>query len=450
MPSLEEQLDTLAGNKYFTTVDFMSGYYQIPIDEKSKRLTAFVTTEGQYEFNKMPFGLVNAPNVFNKLMQHVVQRIGPNIVVTYMDDVLIPSATVAEGIEKLQKVFRVLWELGLTLKLSKCKFLYTRLDYLGFEISSEGARPGKKKTEAVKNFETPTNAHEVRQFLGLCGFFRKFVEGFSLIARPLTELTKKDRTFEWTEHQEQAFQILKDGLVQPPILALYNRQAELEVHTDACKDGIAGMLLQKNERGVLQPLAYYSRKTTELEAKYHSYELEALAVVETIDRYRVYLLGRHFTVGTDCNLLKTIMTKKDMTPRIGRWYLKLQEYDFTIIHRSGQRMSHIDALSRHPNEPGKEPEEADLKIYSLRFNGADWLLTMQIQDERLKQIYQILKGGRRDTTEEKQINADYVIEENRICRKTEDGLKWVVPKGVISRVLEESHDRMGHGALCMV
>ncbi|XP_001810078.1 retrovirus-related Pol polyprotein from transposon 297 [Tribolium castaneum] len=444
MQIIDEQLDLLSGNGYFTTLDLASGYMQVPVAKESRHLTSFVTTTGQYEFNRMPFGLVNAPSVFNRLMNMVTRKIGRGVVTIYMDDILIPSKTVGEGLEKLTLVLQTIRDLGLTLKLSKCRFLFTKLEYLGYEIDANGVRPGSRKVNAITDFPRPTNVHEVRQFLGLCNFFRRFVQDYAKIARYLTLLTKNDQRFIWSEDQENAFLTLKKILSEKPILSLYDPTAEFQVYCDASKQGLAGIYLQKKKvDAVWKPVCYFSRQTTEDEKKFHSYELEALAVVESLDRFRVYLLGRKFTVITDCNSLKTMMTKRDMSPRLGRWFLKLQEYDFDIQHRAGSRMQHVDALSRNPTEPAREVEVADAKIYSLRIDMSDWLLTMQLQDKKIVDIYETLK--RKPTTNiEKQIHIDYSIENNRVCRKIGTNLRWVVPKPVIWKVIQSCHDDMGH------
>lgn len=263
LPRIEDQLDVLAGNKLFTTLDLASGYYQIPIAEQSKDKTAFVTPDGQFEYNRMPFGLVNAPSVFQRTINKILNDARVKYALVFMDDILIPSKSFEEGLARLEEVLELLKKGGLTLKLSKCRFFFDKLDYLGFEISAEGIRPGSLKTDAVSKFPTPQNQHDVRRFIGLASFFRRFIKGFALIAQPLTLLLKKDFQFCWTGEQEKAFQTLKAKLVDRPVLALYNPHAETQLHTDASKLGLAGILLQKNELAVLQPIAYFSRQTTD-------------------------------------------------------------------------------------------------------------------------------------------------------------------------------------------
>lgn len=285
LPRIDDQLDKLQGSVLYSSLDLRSGYHQIPIAEGSKKYTAFVTAEGQYEYNRMPFGLTNAPSAFQRLMNRVLKAVR-QIAAIYLDDILLYAKTLEEALENLEKVLKLLEAEGLTLNPSKCKFLVTSVEYLGFEISNSMVRPGEMKTKAVREFEVPQSVHQVRQFLGLTGDFRQFVRNYALIAKPLTDLTRKSVEWVWAEKEQQAFENLKQTLVTRPLLALFNPNAHTEVHTDASSRGLAGILLQKQDRenGRLHPVVYYSRKTTPLEEKFHSYELETLAVVESLKK----------------------------------------------------------------------------------------------------------------------------------------------------------------------
>lgn len=214
--------------------------------------------------------------------------------------------------------------------------------------------------------------------MGLTGYFRKFIKDYSTIAKPLTNLTRKAEAWRWGIKENDAFNNLKAKLLDRPVLALYDPAAETEVHTDASQDGIAGILLQKNE-GKLRPVAFYSRHSNKAESRYHSFELETLAVVETLQKFRVYLLGIKFKVVTDCNALKTASSKRDLIPRIARWWLQLLEYTFTVEYRPGKKIQHVDALSRNPNVDETPPSESVFKI-----DEADWILSAQLSDDKIK------------------------------------------------------------------
>ena len=197
---------------------------------------------------------------------------------------------------------------------------------MGFEVSKDGIRPGTRKIEAVSKFPKPTTPHNVRQFIGLASFFRRFVKNFSLVAQPLTKLLKKDTEWRWTKDEHDAFEKLKRMLVNRPILALYNPNAETEFHTDASKIGIGGILLQRIGGESFKAVAYFSRQTALEEQHWSSYELETLAVVASLNRFRVYLVGIDFKIVTDCNSLRATFNKKDMIPRIARWWSVMQEH----------------------------------------------------------------------------------------------------------------------------
>lgn len=388
LPRIEDQLDLLAGNKFFTTLDLASGYYQIPIAEDSRPKTAFVTPDGQFEYNRMPFGLVNAPSVFQRAINKILAEAKIKYALVYMDDILIPSKDFDEGLIRLREVLKLLRNGGLTLKISKCYFFYENIDFLGFEVSANGIRPGSKKTEAVSKFLNPKNQHELRQFLGLSGFFRRFIQNYALITAPLTDLLKKDKEWMWGEVEEKSFTHLKKLLTERPVLSLYDPLLETYLHTDASKRGLAGILLQRNHHGDLQPVSYFSRKTTAEEQRYHSFELETLAVIASLSRFRVYLIGIHFTVQTDCNAIRTTLTKRDLVPRIARWWIQLQEYDCTIEYRSGARMSHVDALSRNPVDECSD-ESHIIDVLAVE-SDQDWITTVQSTDDEIIQIKNIL------------------------------------------------------------
>lgn len=206
----------------------------------------------------MPFGLTNAPAEFQRLMNKILSSVR-HIATVYLDDVLMPTADVETGINNLKLVWELLRTAGLTLNLEKCAFLVTSITYLGFEINSKGIKPGAAKIRAVAEFIPPKNVYEVRRFLGLTGYFRHFVKNYASIARPLTSKIKKDQSWLWGEQEQKAFETLKEALMTRYILALYNHQAPTEVHTDASKLGIAGIILQEQENKRLQPVAYFSR-----------------------------------------------------------------------------------------------------------------------------------------------------------------------------------------------
>jgi transposase InsO family protein len=441
LPLIEDQLTNLSGNSFFTTLDLASGYYQVPVAEKSRPLTGFVTPDGHYEFKRMPFGLANAPAVFQRMINRMLGAKRFNSALAYLDDLLIPSTTIEEGFSRLEEVLKLLKQFGLTLKLSKCRFFDTSLNYLGHEISAEGVKPSEDKILAVQQFPQPTNIHEVRQFLGLAGYFRKFIKGFGEIAKPLTNLLRKDVPWQWTIEETKAFTELKDRLTERPLLALYDPKLETELHTDASSRGIGGILLQWqfNPR-VLKPVAYFSRQTAPEEKFLHSYELETLAVVCSLKKFRIYLLGLDFKVVTDCGALRTTLTKRDLVPRIARWWLDITEFTFEIEHRPGTRMAHVDALSRNTTQETGNFDNSTMTVYNI--SKENWLLTLQIADPDISRIYKILKPETND--EIKDIKENYIIKNHAVYKKIGNDMRLVVPRNARWQICRSYHDELGH------
>lgn len=321
--------------------------------------------------------------------------------------------------------------------MKKCSFLQENISYLGHEISAQGIQPGESKLAAVAKFPIPQNVHEVRQFIGLCSYFRKFIFNFALMARPLTELTRKTAVWRWGHEQLLSFEELKKQLCQKPVLALYDRSLPTEIHTDACKLGMAGILLQKQTDGTLKPVMYFSRVTSREESVYHSYELETLAVVESLRRFRVYIVGMHVKVVTDCTAVRATLTKRDLIPRIARWWMLIQGYDINIEYRPGDRMKHVDALSRNPKDA----------VNINRLEISDWFYIIQNQDDRLKRIIDLIKNGCGDAD----IKNNYEFKDDRLYKKTLNGNRLVVPGVARWRIVQMHHDDVGHVGLkrCM-
>lgn len=441
LPLIDDQLTNLSGNTFFTTLDLASGYYQIPMAKESQHLTAFITADGHYEFKRMPFGLANAPAVFQKVINDMLGSKRLESALAYLDDVLVPSADLDQGFDRLEDVLTLLRENNLTLKLSKCRFFDRSINYLGYEISVDGIRPSESKILAVKEFPAPKNVHEVRQFLGLAGYFRKFIKSFGEVARPLTYLLKRDSSFKWSEKEAEAFSLLKGMLINRPILALYNPCLDTELHTDASALGIGGILMQWQESPrVLKPVAYFSRQTTPEERHLHSYELETLAIVCSLKKFRVYLVGIEFKVITDCHALRTTLTKRDLVPRIARWWLQISEFTFSIEYRPGSRMAHVDALSLNTNLEDDKTAHSTVTVYNIEKE--NWLLTLQMTDPDISRIVKILRP---DADEEvKDIKLNYVIKNHKVYRKVDDRLCLVVPRSARLQICKSNHDDIGH------
>lgn len=430
IPLIDEQIDSLKDARVFSAIDLKNGFFHIKVNENSVKYTAFVTHRGQFEFLRMPFGLRNGPAMFMRFINCVFRELlRQGIVLAYMDDLIVLSKDVPEGIERLKKVFSTAAEYGLQIKWSKCQILQRKVEYLGYVVEEGRMKPSDNKTKAVRNFPTPKNLKELQSFLGLTGHFRKFVQNYSLIAKPLSDLTKKDAEFIIGEEQQRAIENLKSALTKEPSLLLFRHGRETELHTDASKFGYGAILLQKcPDDGMLHPVYFMSRKTTPTEQNYDSYQLEVMAIVVALKKFRVYLLGIPFKIVTDCSAFEMTMRKKDLITRVARWALKMQEFEYTIEHRAGARMMHVDALSRYPVSVITRDQQS---------------VTMAIQkaqqdDDRIKTIIKVLESGPYD---------DYVVKNDILYKVKDDQELLVLPKNMQSEVINKLHGNGHFGVL---
>ena len=283
LPWIEDLLEQLGDSRYFSTIDLASGFWQIPMHPSSQPKTAFVVPQGLFEFRVMPFGLTNAPGVFQRLMQRVLSGLNPTdssqFVSVYLDDVLVFSKTLEDHLNHLRIVIQRLVEAGLKLKPAKCHFAREELEYLGHIITREGLKTNPRLIEAVREFRTPRNIHEVRRFLGLASYYRRFVQGFARIAAPLHYLTRKEVQWLWTPKCDCAFQQLKNLLTTAPVLAYPKFDQGYTLETDASIHGLGAVLSQRQSDTQLHPVAYASRALSQAERNYAITELETLAVV---------------------------------------------------------------------------------------------------------------------------------------------------------------------------
>lgn len=434
LPIIEEQINRLSGFKYFCSLDLASGYHQIKMSPESVPFTAFITQDGHYEFLRVPFGLCNAPSVFSRMINAALGKLRFTKVLIYLDDILIPGTTITDTLQTLRETLDILQKHGLTLKLSKCFFLETTIEFLGYEISNSTIRPTDNKIEAVKQFPQPTDIHKVRQFLGLTGYFRKFIHQYAMKSRPLSILLHKNYPWEWGESQINAFNILKNYLVSKPILTIFDKTLKTVLYTDASRIGLAGVLVQVHNNRE-HPVAYFSRQTTAAEKNYHSFSLETLAIIESVKRFRCLLYGRFFTIITDCAAVKSTFTKSEVNTRIGRWVMFLNEFDYEIKHRNNTRMRHVDALSRNPIITNKS-------VLSITITESDWLLTAQQHDADIQEIKRVLQTGEKHLN--KQLFNNYSLKGGIVYKITDNGMRWVVPKLARFQILRICHDDVGH------
>lgn len=363
LPRIDEILDSLAGNAWFSVLDMKSGYYQIPIAEEHKERTAFtVGSLGFFEHNRMAMGLVNAPATYQRLMEECLGDFLHRICFIYLDDAIVFSGdNFDEHVDRLRMVFQRLQDCGIKLSPSKCSLFKRRGKYVGHVVSAEGIEPDDDKITKVKNWPTPSNSEDVRRFLGFVGYYRKFIMNFSKIARPLTSLiptttkskkTNKKKTkfpdWNWGKEQDEAFKVLKERLSSPPILSYPDFDLPFEVHTDASLTGLGAVLYQKQD-GKDRVIAYASRGLNRSEINYPAHKLEFLSLKWAVtEKFQDYLYGKKFTVVTDNNPLTYVLTSAKLDATGHRWVAALAAFDFEIRYRPGRNNADADSLSRLP------------------------------------------------------------------------------------------------------
>jgi transposase InsO family protein len=335
LPRIDDILDTLHGATVFSTLDALSGYWQIPVAARDQEKTAFAMLgKGLYQFRVMPFGLSNAPSTFQRCMTNLFRELA--FVHVYIDDILVFSTSIAEHLDHLRQVFAVLRKNHFKLKSKKCRFARSRTEYLGFMISDKGIAPVQSKLDALRAARTPSSRRDVQSFLGLASYYRRFVPKFSEIARPLNWLLKKDQDFVWEDRQEEAYRKIIDLLTTAPILVTPDWERTFILTTDASTVGVAAILSQNYDDGE-HPICYASRSLSKAEANYSPTHLEGLAIVWAVAHFRHYIAGRHFKLRTDHSALTSLFTTpKPLTGRLARWSMLLREYDFTIEHLKGK------------------------------------------------------------------------------------------------------------------
>ena len=365
LPRIEEALEALGQAKYFSTLDLTSGYWQVEVAEHDKHKTAFSTPMGLFEANRMPFGLQNAPSTFQRLMTCCFGDLNFTHLLIYLDDLIIFSKTFDEHLERLQLVFDRLQQHGLKLKPSKCQLMRKEVQYLGHLVSAEGIRTDPEKISRVKDWRRPTSRKEVLQFLGFTGYYRRYVNGYSALAAPLYRLTagdprKKKRggrkslipdpPFLWTKECEESFQALIEKLTTAPVLGYPDYSQPFVLQTDASGEGLGAVLVQVQE-GAERVIAYASRGLSPAETRYAAHKLEFLALKWAVtDKFYDHLYGRRFSVLTDNNPLKYVLSSAKLDATGQRWVSRLSAFDFDIQYRRGRSNANADALSRMSNQ----------------------------------------------------------------------------------------------------
>ncbi|CAH2085596.1 unnamed protein product [Euphydryas editha] len=433
LPRIEEQVDRLNGAHFFSSLDMAAGYHQVRVSPESIKRTAFVTPEGQFEYLAMPFGLRNAASTYQRCINKALKSLKDTVALAYMDDVLSYSSSVDEGLHRLDTVLQALTEAGFSLKMAK---------------------PNPGKVRALLEVPYPKTARQVRQFLGLASYFRRFIPNFANIASPLYPLTKLKGRITWTQEHSEAHRQIVKVLSSKSVLTIFDPDKPVELHTDASSDGYGAVLIQRDQN-VPHVVAYFSRRTTEIESRYHSYELETLAVVRAVESFRHYLYGQHFTVYTDCNSLKASKAKTDLSPRVHRWWAFLQAYDFDIIYKEGRHMAHADFLSRNPlpaPSVSGESSIASLDSNTTHFRKSvnfvelhnSWIQVEQKRDQEIQNLISQHEKGELPGT----IAHTYDVRDGILYRKVERNKisTWlpIVPRSLVWTLINHVHTEIKH------
>lgn len=436
LPFVSETLDKLRNAQFLSCLDIKSAYWQIEVEEESRPITAFtVPNRGLFQFKRMPFGLANAPATWQRLIDRVLGSQLEPYVFVYLDDIVIVTPTFEKHLEILEEVLNRLKNANLKVSREKCKFCCPQIKYLGYIVDKNGLSVDPSKVESILNLPPPKNVKDVRRIIGIASWYRRFIPNFSALCSPICDLLKKNRKFEWTSECIDAFDRLKELLISAPILTCPDFEKPFVISTDASDFGLGAVLTQNLDDGE-HVIGYSSRSLNKNERRYSTTEKECLAVLFAIEKFRPYVEGSHFTVYTDHHSLIWLSNLKDPTGRLGRWSLKLQQYDFTIVHRRGKDNIVPDALSRgvtcdeigtnnlFKNHKDSWYTKMITKILENPIDYPKWKTENEILYKRFKNKYPDLS----DTSNE---------------------WKIVVPKGFRTDIIKRNHDlpTAGHGGI---
>lgn len=358
MPRADEILDSLGGAAFFSKLDLKSGYHQIDVALEDRHKTAFICKPGEFRFCKMPFGLKGAPATFQRIMDSVLEGLNGTICFVYLDDIIIFSESIEQHMRDIRAVFERLHKAALYVNVDKCELFVNELSFLGHGVNAEGRFPQPDKVSAIVKYPAPQTVTELQRFLGMITFYRQYIRGHGHVAAPLYTLLKKDQPFVWSSECQSAFDELKRRLCDAPILVHPNdKNALYSLHTDASTVGIGAVLMRQDHqhgqplvfnKNTARTVAYYGRKLSSAERNYYTTEIECLAIVAAMRNFRWLLDGKQFLVITDHSCLSYLNTMAPKKPRLTRWMLELQIYDFKVFHNPGRNHVLADALSRAP------------------------------------------------------------------------------------------------------
>jgi transposase InsO family protein len=443
LPRIDNYLDVLGKARFFSTIDLITGYWQILLDEQDKAKTAFSTRNRHLQFKVMPFGLAGAPATFQRAMDILLTGISWQYCLVYLDDILIYSETFEEHIQHIDEVLKRLDEANFKVKPEKCQWGQNSVKFLGHIVSQNGLSMDPEKIEAIKRAEEPKNTTELQRFLGLANYYRKFVPEYAKVARPLHEIQSNKSAFNWTENCQKVFDQLKTLLSQEPLMAFPDFKKKFILETDASNFAIGAVLSQEYEEG-RRVIAYFSKTMTKHQINYSVTEKECLAVVKAVKHFRQYLYQHEFDIYTDHQCLTWLKSMREPMGRLARWILELAEFKFNVYYHSGKTNVAADALLR-------EPVVQQVMTIFDNFN----IATEQRSDNHLKPLIDYLVDGTKpkDEFERARIAAaadHFVLDDNGTLIRVEQSKKGaafqvVIPWQLRGIVLRSCHSDITSG-----
>lgn len=422
LPRIEQILSRLGKAKYITSIDLQDAYWQIPLQKDSRSKTAFIIPgRGMWQFKVVPFGLTTSAQAMQRLMDSLFNEQGEFI---YIDDIIIVSETFEEHIAALKRVFNKLKKANLTINIEKCSFCRPSLKYLGYIVDKHGLRTDPDKIACIADYQLPKTLKELRRFIGMTSYYRRFIDKFANIIAPLHDLTKKrTRTIKWTAPAVEAFENLKSAMIQAPVLVTPDFNKKFIIQCDASDKAVGAVLVQKDEEGEDKPISFVSRKLRGAEINYTTTEKECLAIVFAIEKFKQYVEGLQFEIITDHSALIWLLKQKDLRGRLARWVLMLQQFDFEVKHIKGKNNVVPDAISRFPTE----------EITLIQFDSSDcdeWYERLKEKIEKWPNKYENykIKDGK------------IFIKLNKKQQNTECTYRLVVPPSKRELVIKECHD----------
>ena len=441
LPHIRDVIDKMEDCRFWTTLDAASAYWSMPLCPEDKEKTAFSVPRGKYEFNVTAYGLCNAGASYQRMMDVCLSGLPSDRILAYMDDIVIFSKYFDEHLSAIGLVFSRLRSANISLKASKCVFAAENVDFLGYNLSSNGIKPQKRLTTAIEQFRRPENRKEVRRFLGLAGFYRNFIEGFGDIAHPLNKLTSDNVDFVWDQCCDEAFMKLKKHLTSEPVLAFPRLGDDFIVDVDASDIAFGGVLMQEGPDSTLHPVGYFSDAVQNSQKNWSATTKEAFAMVLAVRHWHVYLAGRKFTLNSDHNPLVHMRQQKDPRGKFSRWITELEEYEYEVKYVPGVKNVKADPLSRNKDASRSQPESfLEEKIYAVVSNDSFLKQIKFEQDED-----PVIKGVKRCIAENKEISQGRLKRVQKQLRIESDGIlrksgRIVVPASSRAYILNEVHD----------